>query len=84
LATAGPNELFPHLPKEKFDHAFDMSHITPCFVRRVLKAKKATSSPVSDELMYEVLLWLRSIHAFDHIVLGEAADGGIFSKSKIE
>jgi hypothetical protein len=54
---------FPYLPEEKFEHACDMSPITPSLVRKVLSSKKATSSPGPDELMYGVLLRLPSPHS---------------------
>jgi hypothetical protein len=60
----GPLSWFPYLPEERFGHAFDMSPITPCLVRRVLGSKKATSAPGPDELMYGVLLKLPSTHSF--------------------
>jgi hypothetical protein len=45
----GPLSWLPYLPEEKFGHAFDMSPITPCLVRKVLSSKKIISSPGPDE-----------------------------------
>jgi hypothetical protein len=65
----GPLSWFPYLPEDKFEHAFDLSPITPSLVRKVLSSKKATSLPGPDELMYGVLLRLPSTHSFfGHIV----------------
>jgi hypothetical protein len=67
----GQLSLFPYLPEEKLGHAFVMSPITLCLIRKVLSSKKASLSPGPDELMYVVLLRLPLF--FGHIVLSVAS-----------
>jgi hypothetical protein len=55
---------FPYLPEKKFEHAFDITPITPSLVRKVLGSKRATSAPGPNELMYGVLLRLPLTHFF--------------------
>lgn len=55
---------FPHLPVENKTCQFDLSHVTPKFVKSVLQKKKPTSAPGPDGLMYGLMRNIPSTHHF--------------------
>ncbi len=56
---------FPHLPVDENGAVpFDLGPIKPCEVKKVLKAKNATSAPGPDGLLYGILRKLPATHHF--------------------